>query len=137
MKNKYLELKEKHQKEINEFPMFFAFSQEQLTKGIENLNTTAEKCYSIGCGGFIRKTDSKKLTELFLRQAKEQQIAIEKDKTGEGFILDMFQYELDNHEYKYTMDARDTLDALGLTIDEISKSQPLLNGFRLAGGRYL
>ena len=33
----------------------------------------------------------------------------------------MFRYELSNHEYVYTRDLQDTLDALGLTIEEINK----------------
>jgi len=33
--NSYLELKEKHQKEVNEFPMFFAFNDKQFKEGMK------------------------------------------------------------------------------------------------------
>ena len=44
----------------------------------------------------------------------------------------MFKYELDNHEYGYTGDAEDTIEALGLTWDEINSNENLLNGFKKA-----
>lgn len=37
MKNKYQKLKARHQKEVNEFPLGVAFSQEQLDRMMENL----------------------------------------------------------------------------------------------------
>ena len=33
----YLELKWKHQKEFNEFPMFFAFNRKQFDEGMKTL----------------------------------------------------------------------------------------------------
>ena len=36
--NSYVEMKERHQKEVNEFPMKFAFSDEQLKKAMEDFN---------------------------------------------------------------------------------------------------
>lgn len=33
----YLDLKERHQKEINEFPMAFAFNEEQLQEALKKL----------------------------------------------------------------------------------------------------
>ena len=35
--NKYDEIKEKHQKIVNEFPMKFAFSDEQFNRGMKEL----------------------------------------------------------------------------------------------------
>ena len=36
MKNKYDELREIHQKRVNEFPLMFAFNQEQFDNGMKN-----------------------------------------------------------------------------------------------------
>lgn len=44
----------------------------------------------------------------------------------------MFLTELENHEYSYTGDAEDTLDALGYTIDEIYADDLLRHGFEKA-----
>jgi hypothetical protein len=135
MSNTYLSLKEKHQKEYNEFPMAFAFSDRQFEEAMSKLGLTVndtDKVYSIGLGGYIRKTDSKPLHEMTVRQSKEMKEAIEADTTGEGFIFDMFSYELANHEYGYTREVDSTLDALNFTLDEIMASDKLLNGLRKA-----
>ena len=39
----------------------------------------------------------------------------------------MFSYELANHEYCITYDIEPTLDALGLTLDEINKRAYLVH----------
>jgi hypothetical protein len=92
MKNAYLALKRKHQEEVNNFPMMFAFSNKQFAEGMAKLGLTendTDKIYSIGGGGYIRKTDSEALSEMFDRHNKEMKNAIDSDLTGEGFIFDM------------------------------------------------
>ena len=91
--NQYLEMKQAHQKEVNNFPVFFAFSKDQFKEGIERLGLTendTDKIYSIGGGGYIRKADSKAFNDLFDKQDKELNKAIENDTDGTGFIFDMF-----------------------------------------------
>ena len=96
-----------------------------------------DKIIGIGAGGFIRKSDLKAYTEMCQRTEKEMQEAIANDKTGEGFIKEMFKYELANHEYCITYELDDTLDALGLTIEEINNNQALKHGLELARKEYL
>jgi hypothetical protein len=131
MSNAYLILKQKRQEEVNNFPMVFAFSDKQFEEGMTKLGlkeTDTDKIYSIGGGGFIRKTDSELFSAMFERHNKEMKESIDADLTGEGFIYDMFAYELANHEYGYTGEIDDTLDALGFTEDEINADARLLNG---------
>jgi hypothetical protein len=133
--NKYAELSAKQQKEINEFPFMWAFNKKQFEEGMASLGllpTDTDKIFSIGAGGYIRKTDSDALEAMMDRHAAERKAAIDADTTGEGFILDMFVYELDNHEYSITWDLEPTLGALGLTLDEINDSPALLHGLNLA-----
>lgn len=134
--NLYIELKEKHQKEVNEFPMVFAFNKEQFGEGLKKLGlepSDTDKIYILSnCGGFIRKTDCKAFNEMFERHSNEMSCAIVNDSTGDGFIFDMFYYELANHEYSYTMDLSDTLEALGLTKEKINNSPNLLHGLQKA-----
>ena len=133
--NTYKVLKEKRQQEVNSFPIAFAFSDQQFDEGMRKLGlnpTDTDKVYSIGGGGFIRKTDSNALHEMFERHEREIQEAIAADITGEGFIFDMFNYELDNHEYVITYDVTDTLEALGLTVDDINNNPLLAKGLELA-----
>lgn len=138
--NKYVEMKERHQKEVNNFPMNFAFSDEQFKRAMEELGLTEndlDKVVSIGAGGFIRKTDVKAYKEMGERQYKEFREAIEKDKVGDGFIKEMFLYELANHEYIITREIDDTLDALGLTDNDIRNNNNLRTGLLLAEKEYL
>lgn len=133
--NQYLEMKQAHQKEVNNFPVFFAFSKDQFKEGIERLGLTendTDKIYSIGGGGYIRKADSKAFNDLFDKQDKELNKAIESDTDGTGFIFDMFYYELNNHEYIITYDVSDTLDCLGVTEKQLEENQNLKNGLRKA-----
>lgn len=44
----------------------------------------------------------------------------------------MFLYELDNHEYGYTRDTEDTLDALGYTAEEVLGNPQLKRGIEKA-----
>lgn len=134
--NKYRALKDKQQKEVNDFPMFFAFNQKQFEEGMAKLGLSpddTDKIYKLGnTGGFYRKSDSEALMEMFLRHSKEMAEAIKADKTGEGFIYDMFNYELGNHEYGYTWDPEPTLIACNMTMEEIKADARLLRGWEKA-----
>lgn len=133
--NAYKEMKDRHGKEVNDFPMFFAFSNEQFAEGMAKFGLEPEdkdQICSTGYGGFIRKADNQKWNDMFVRFAKDRKEAIEADQTGEGFIYDMFDYELANHEYGYTRDISDAVSALGLTVEEINSDQRLLHGLKKA-----
>lgn len=134
--NAYLTLKNKHQDEVNAFPMFFAFNKDQFEEGMKKLGlepTDTDKIYKLGgTGGFYRKSDSDALAEMFDRHMKEDADAIAADPTGDGYIYQMFNYELANHEYGYTGDPEPTLDALGLTMEEINANPALLHGWKKA-----
>lgn len=114
MPNLYKELHDRHQAEINAFPFGFAFSKEQFNKMmVERFNlrpTDTDKIYSIGGGGYIRKEDHQAMCDMIERHAKEKKDAIAADLTGEGYIYDMFVYELANHEYMITLTSDDTLE---------------------------
>lgn len=137
--NRYRELKNKQSEEFSKFPIAFAFSDEQVKEGLKKLGLNEndiDKVTGIGAGGFIKKTDVEKYVELSKRFHRELKEEIEKDKTGEFFIKDMFSYELANHEYGYTMELDDTLQAIGITIEEINNNENLKNGLRLALEKY-
>lgn len=132
---RYKELKSKQQKEINDFPFIFAFTNKQLEEGMKKLGLNkddTEKLYSLGSGTFIRKEDSKKMDEMFNRHKQELKATINEDATGDNFIFDMFNYELANHEYCITYDVNDTLEALNLTIDDVKNDERLKYGLSKA-----
>lgn len=142
--NKYVELKEKQQKEFNELSekiMFFAFSEEQFDEGLAKFGITRENMKDKilrfgGTGGYLLKDNEHELDELFQKQRAELRQEIDKDKTGEGFIRQMFEYELSNHEYRYTGSLEETLDAVDLTAKSIEESKALQNGLQLALAKY-
>ena len=136
MNNAYVVLKESQQKEINAFPLKFAFSQKQFEEGMIELGLEPDdidKITGIGVGGgFCLRTDYHKLAELLDRHKKELNDAISNDSTGKGFIFDMFYHELANHEYCVTFDEEPALDALGLTWGDIDADERLSHGLYLA-----
>ncbi len=136
MKNQYREMERRHQEEVNAFPMIFAFNQQQLADGLQRLglaptDTNLLCCFS-NAGGFCKKSDLPRLQEMFQRHRRERHKAITADQTGQGFIYDMFVCELANHEYSYTGDLEDTLNALGITAQQIESSPQLQHGLALA-----
>lgn len=120
--NPYAELKQKHQSEIDAFPFGWAFNENQFNDMMINkFGLTPEdtdKIYSIGGGGYIRKCDSDAMHEMIERHAQEREVAIRENK--DDYLYHMFDYELGNHEYTYTHELGDTLDALGLTMKDIN-----------------
>ena len=117
-----------------------AFSQKQFDEMMAKwglLPTDTDKILHIGGGCYIRKTDREAFHELVDRLDREKQEAIAADTTSDGIIKDMFLYELANHEYCITYDLEDTLNAVGLTVDEINADKRLLRGLEKALSQYL
>lgn len=112
----YLDMKARHEKEINEFPFGFAFSNEQFKEMMEKWGLTendTDKILSIGMGGYIRKIDKENMQNLFKRHKEEK----EKGYKNDQFLQSAIEYELGNHEYIITYDLEPTLSALGYSID--------------------
>lgn len=134
--NQYQEMMDRHQQEFNALPLGFAFNQEQFDKmmrgwGLHPARNIKRIC-SIGAGGYIQKKDVELLRQTQTRHKAELAAAIAADKTGNGFIFQMFHRELANHEYGYTGDAADALDALGYTMEQIQADKRLRKGFERA-----
>ena len=138
--NTYNELKERHQAEVNAFPLGFAFSNKQFEEMMAGWGLTADdtdKIYRLGStGGFYRKSDAPAFREMFNRHEQERQQALEADKTGEGYIYQMFACELADHEYGYTYDFESTFGALDLTFEQVYNDKRLQRGLNKALKKY-
>ena len=135
MSNSYLELKAETKKELEAFPMRFAFNMKQFEEGMKSLGLTkddTDKSVSIHAGGFIRKTDADAFVDMFKRHREKHQAAIAADTEGTGYIYEMFDYELSNHEYSYTFNPGPALQALGLTLAEVEANPIMLAAFNRA-----
>lgn len=134
--NRYRELRSKQQAVFNDLPLGWAFGQKQFDEMMQKWgldpDADTDKIYSIGGGGYVQKKDADLLHKTMGDLDAEFQNAIAADETGEGFIYEMFLYELENHEYSYTHDISDTLDALGFTLDQVKADQRLIKGLALA-----
>lgn len=132
--NKYTELKDKHSKMVNAFPMGFAFSDKQFEEAKEKLGIESnDELLSIAGGGLIRKTDSKEYSIMMTMLCMDEEVAMEDDE----YLYQGFLYELANHEYGITYDPESTLDCFSLTIDEVNKDPRLHKIFTMARIKYL
>lgn len=132
----YRELRDRQQKEFNELPYGFAFSDKQFDEIMGKWGLDPEKdldkIYRIPGGGFIQKKDHKHFHEVVDRHAAELEAAKQSDADGTGFLYQMFLFELDNHEYGYTREYEDTLESLGLTMKDVHKSVRLTRALEKA-----
>lgn len=131
----YSQMNSRHQKEVDDFPIGAAFSKKQFEEMMQEWGlkvTDTKKILSLGAGCYIRKSDEPAFTEMMKRHSRERKAAIKADQAGDGFIFQMFRDELNNHEYGYTGDESDTLECLGLTLEEIENNPALLAGFNKA-----
>lgn len=57
----YLDLKKKHEEELNAFPIAYAFSDEQLKEALKKLGAESTKeCVTVfGHGDIVKKVDAK------------------------------------------------------------------------------
>ena len=131
--SKYTDLKAKHQAEVNAFPFGFAFNQSQFDKMMIKWGlkpTDIREILSIGGGGYIRRSDADAFKEMMGRHKIQMKMAMKKNE--DDFLFHMFNYELANHEYCVTGELDDTLDALGLTIEEINANPIMADALKRA-----
>ena len=121
----YTEMKDTHQKDVNEFPFIyvFAFSDKEFIEkmseaikkrkpkctGITTMEGIAKHVVSIGAGGYVLREDVSAMNEMFKRQEEERKLFRKSEKS----LVEEILYEMNNHEYGYTRDPYDTLMALG------------------------
>lgn len=135
MNNAYVKLKEQHQRELSEFPWFVAFDQKQFEDGMLKLGLDPgdkDSVMSVPPGIIIRKEDENDYYMMHHRWKEEHLESIEDDESGFGYVYDMFSYELNNHEFSYTADPSDAIEASGFSENMINFVPKLHNPFELA-----
>lgn len=133
--NAYAEMQKRHQEEVNALPIYWAFTGERFDEILKELgltrNDTDKLCRAPG-GGFCLASDAKMIADTLIRHRKELEAAIEADATGDDFIKDMFMYELRNHEYTYTCEVEEAVEACGFTMEQVENDERLLHGLEAA-----
>ena len=132
-KQEYLDLKKKHEKEVSDFPIAYAFNDEQLKEALIKLGVKSTKeCVTVfGHGDIVKKEDAKRLIQLLTDHSNEiQRKMLEDSELAQAAFL----YEMDNHEYAINYDGdEDVLRCFGWTLDELENvSLDLANAYERA-----
>lgn len=131
--NEYLKIKNEFQANLNNFPLFAAFTTDDFIKGKEKLGVKDEsELLTLGYNTYIRKSDKDEFNNIFETYRKLKNEKIKNDLTGDGFIYDMFLYEMQNHEFCITGDISDTLDALNISNDAFESDSRYQNAYNKA-----
>lgn len=123
--NKYKQLKDQLQKQYDALPIKYAYSEMQFKNMLKQFETEAGgrvRLLHIGHGAYILAQDEKLIDEFLERSDRELSEAMKDD----DFLYDAFNYELANHEFCYTDDISDALDALGLTWEQIKDDKRII-----------
>ena len=110
----YLELQKRHQKELNDFPIAYAFSKEQLEEALLKLGAkSTDECVTItGYGDIVKRENAPKFKAMLKRHTKEIHDLLQ---NNEQDAEEAFIYEMDNHEYAINWDGdADILGAFAL-----------------------
>ena len=109
-KQEYLDLKKKHELEVSEFPVAYAFNDEQLKKALVKLGAKSTKeCVSVfGHGDIVKRENAKPFIDMLERHVDEVKRKLREDV---DFAEAAFLYEMDNHEYAINWDG--DADVLG------------------------
>lgn len=119
-RQEYLDLKKRHEKEFEEFPIAYAFNDKQLEEALAKLNATRKEVVTVfGHGDIVKRENVKALIELLERHEQELHQRLKDDV---DFAEAAFLYEMDNHEYAINWSAdEDTLAAFNINFDFIRK----------------
>ena len=120
-KQEYLDLQKKHEKEVSDFPIAYAFNDEQLKEALIKLGAeSAKECVTVfGHGDIVKRENAKP----FIQMLKQHRIELkDKMRHDHEFAEAAFLYEMDNHEYAINWDGdEEILNCFGLDEDELIK----------------
>ena len=129
----YKQLKERQQKEVNEFPFGAAFSKEQFEEMRQKLPLAdGDKYVSLGAGMFVRKQDLPAMEAMFKRHKKE----ICDFRKNSKNLVSAFVREMHNHEYIYAEDDATILSLFGYTLDDLDGKSDISKTYAKAIKQY-
>lgn len=114
---KYTEFKDMLQNKVNDLPMFYAFSNEQLDNALDDMGLSfkdmkGNKLIRLGFGAYCLKRD----LDSILRELDAVDDAKREFIEDYEQAYDAFMYEMGNHEYHINYEGDwDVLSCFGLT----------------------
>jgi len=114
----YLDLLDKQREELNNFPIAYAFDDNQLEEALKKLGATKAECVTIfGHGDIVKKENAPKFIAMLKRHTQDVKDLITNDK---DIAEAAFLYEMDNHEYAINWDGDDdVLRCFGMDYDDL------------------
>ena len=121
----YVEYKQKLSEAVGATPFIFAFTMEslesQLTeKGIKYENVE-DVVVNMGSGIHILRND----LEQYLIDSETRQNEFEELMKNKKFAIGAFYCELKNHEYGWTLENEEALEAFGFTLQQVHSDEHL------------
>ena len=119
-RQEYLDLQKRHQKELEEFPIAYAFNGKQLEEALEKLGAKKEECVSVfGHGDIVKRENADKLVNMLEQHMEEMW---QKLRDDHEFAEAAFLYEMDNHEYAINWSGdEDVLSAFGISFEKVNQ----------------
>lgn len=129
----YLQIKARHQQEIDAFPLGAAFDKKQLEEmmqkfGLPNDKTGYAQIVSLGCGCFIKRKDVPAWNEMANRHERE----MKEMRKSRKHLIEALRYEFANHEYMYGYDDEAVCRAVGLSWEKVQNDPELLKTYKEA-----
>lgn len=126
------------QNKFNALPIYYAFGKKQFNEMLEkhfngmSADDAPKYLYATNSGGYYLRTDAEQIHNTITEIDETLKRLISEDTTGDGFIYQMFIYELANHEYIITRDETETLDAVGITAEDLENNPAIKHGLKKA-----
>ena len=130
----YVDMMKRQQQELSDFPIAYAFNEQQLEEALIKLNATKEEGVTyMNMGDIIKRTDVPAFKRMLRRHTEELQNAMKNEEFAEAAFL----YEMDNHEYAINWDGdADVLSTLCLDA-KLLKEYGLENAYRRARRQHM
>lgn len=122
---KYTDWNKRKEEAMKELPYIkFAFGKEQIAKvfsdwGLKYPDDIDKVDSFYGAGDIILKEDVPKYKQWYKDTNEKLDKEFDESMKDKEFVKDMFIYELGNHEWQISGDDWDTLDACGLSEEEV------------------
>lgn len=115
----YDALQKAHQEDISNFPILWLFgkkSDAELAEAISKIGAkSVDELVGIGGGGYIHKEKKEDFLTMMRKHAREK----EAFSSNPNNLIEVIFSEMCDHEYNYTQDPEDTLNALGKTYKDL------------------
>ena len=126
-------MKERHQAEVNAFPLGAAFSDKQFAEmmqkfGLPNDKSGYAQIVSLGAGAFLRKADIPAWEEMMSRHQRE----LKELRKNRKELVEALRYQFANYECQFMREDERVCASVGLDWDEVQKDADLMKIYNQA-----